>query len=212
MAIFLRRGFCRFFMMWRVTPGGFKPEDSVGFRLLFCEQDPEDLVRREIPEALTSLHRYTAVCNHWRVNIMMPLRRFHAKRSPIKSSHCPKARDDLFHEWRFDEENSVLASENGETSSCHRVGGWPTPVQNGMETECALLNAGYYTGDDKAYRDPETLSVRESAKDWLLIAQIGTDEKADMMWGDSGQLYVWIHRDDLRARDFGKARLILQCY
>jgi len=33
-----------------------------------------------------------------------------------------------------------------------------------------------------------------------------------MMWGDNGQLYVWIRREDLIARRFEAARFILQCY
>jgi uncharacterized protein YwqG len=33
-----------------------------------------------------------------------------------------------------------------------------------------------------------------------------------MTWGDDGDLYVWIHRDALRARRFEEARVIFQCY
>jgi len=32
------------------------------------------------------------------------------------------------------------------------------------------------------------------------------------MWGDVGNLYVWIHRDALRVRRFEEARVIMQCY
>lgn len=32
-----------------------------------------------------------------------------------------------------------------------------------------------------------------------------------MMWGDLGRLYFWIRDDDLAARRFEKAWLILQC-
>jgi uncharacterized protein YwqG len=32
-----------------------------------------------------------------------------------------------------------------------------------------------------------------------------------MGWGDEGQLYLWMRRDDLRARRFDRARLVLQC-
>ena len=81
-----------------------------------------------------------------------------------------------------------------------------------MQIECALVSAGHSTGDAKAYRDPAMQSIRNTAPEWLLLAQIGTDEKANMMWGDSGQLYVWIRREELRARNFNKARIILQCY
>ena len=44
------------------------------------------------------------------------------------------------------------------------------------------------------------------------LLQLGTDEKLGMNWGDNGQLYLWIRRDDLRARRFDKAWLVLQCH
>jgi uncharacterized protein YwqG len=32
-----------------------------------------------------------------------------------------------------------------------------------------------------------------------------------MMWGDAGCLYYWIRAEDLRARRFDRAWMILQC-
>jgi uncharacterized protein YwqG len=32
------------------------------------------------------------------------------------------------------------------------------------------------------------------------------------MWGESGILYFWIRRDDLRARRFDKVWMTLQCH
>jgi len=82
-----------------------------------------------------------------------------------------------------------------------------------MQTECALVHAGHYCGNGDAYHDPTLAAVRATATDWLLLVQIGTDaSKGSMMWGDSGQLYVRIRRDDLRARRFEKASLIQQCH
>jgi uncharacterized protein YwqG len=41
---------------------------------------------------------------------------------------------------------------------------------------------------------------------------LASDDNNDMMWGDSGMLYLWIRRDALRERRFEEARLIAQCY
>jgi hypothetical protein len=117
-----------------------------------------------------------------------------------------------YSEWWWREGDDLLASEDGIDWKCHRVGGWPTPIQGDMQTECALVAAGYYCGNGDAYSAPETEAVRKTASEWLLLAQIGTDKGAQMMWGDSGQLYVWIRREDLVAGRFDAARLILQCY
>jgi uncharacterized protein YwqG len=118
---------------------------------------------------------------------------------------------DALYEW-WSEDDNMYGSEGGVDWKCHRVGGWPTPIQGDMQTECALVAAGYYCGDGDAYGAQETEAVRATAGEWLLLAQIGTDEGAQMMWGDNGQLYVWIRRGDLVARRFEAARLILQCY
>ncbi|MPM83653.1 hypothetical protein SDC9_130722 [bioreactor metagenome] len=80
-----------------------------------------------------------------------------------------------------------------------------------MQTECALVAAGYYCGNGDAYADDATLAVRNTATQWLLLLQIGSDEKGGMGWGDGGQVYLWMRRDDLRARRFDRVRLVLQC-
>ncbi|OWJ65820.1 YwqG family protein [Inquilinus limosus] len=48
------------------------------------------------------------------------------------------------------------------------------------------------------------------AEDWILLMQIDSDHRSGMTWGDSGMLYVWIRREDLQARRFDRARVILQ--
>jgi uncharacterized protein YwqG len=47
-------------------------------------------------------------------------------------------------------------------------------------------------------------------EDWVLLMQIDSDDRNGMLWGDSGMLYVWIRRNDLRARRFDQSRVILQ--
>jgi uncharacterized protein YwqG len=80
-----------------------------------------------------------------------------------------------------------------------------------MQSECALVAAGYGCGKWNS-DDARAEAARATADEWLLLAQIGTDRGAGIMWGDDGQLYLWIRRQDLVARRFEKARLILQCY
>jgi uncharacterized protein YwqG len=94
----------------------------------------------------------------------------------------------------------------------HRLLGHPQVIQNEMQTECALVTHGLYTGDSTGYRDPRAAEFRKGAADWLLLLQIDSDDGAGMMWGDAGRLYFWIRRQDLADRRFDQAWLILQCY
>jgi uncharacterized protein YwqG len=80
----------------------------------------------------------------------------------------------------------------------HQVGGHPDPVQGTVqleleEIERALSGAG------------------GQATGWRLLAQVDTDEGAEMMWGDVGMLYFMIRPDDLQARRFEQARFTWQC-
>lgn len=81
-----------------------------------------------------------------------------------------------------------------------------------MQTQCALVASGHYCGDGDADYAAETAAVRATAGEWMLLAPVGTDEGARMMWKDSGPALCRDHRQDLIARRFEATRFILQCY
>lgn len=48
---------------------------------------------------------------------------------------------------------------------------------------------------------------------WVLLAQIGSvGDDDNFMWGDSGTLYFYISKSDLRSRNFSNVKLEMQCY
>mgnify|MGYP002870201319 CR=1 FL=1 len=93
----------------------------------------------------------------------------------------------------------------------HKLLGHSDNVQGGMELECEMVSRGIYAGNPSGYREAERLNLRRFAGRWKLLLQIDSEEELGMMWGDCGRLYFWITEDDLAARRFGKAWLILQC-
>jgi uncharacterized protein YwqG len=72
----------------------------------------------------------------------------------------------------------------------HRVGGWPSLVQNPFWQDCRLRSGG---------------------TDWSLLFQIDSDEDAGWMWGDVGMLYFAVRESDLRQQRFDDAWMVLQC-
>lgn len=189
-------------------PWGFDPNDHVATSILYHE-DATNLIRQEVPKELSDIARYEPIEPPLKCKLnacMTPL--------PIDSAAfnnlelCSQIRDD-YSEWWYEDDNSHDVEE-GEDWECHRLGGWPTPIQGDMQTECALVAAGFYCGDGKAYSSPETKKIQSTANEWILLAQIGSD--VNMMWGDSGQLYIWIRKEDLKNRNFSAARTILQCF
>ncbi|MGW3964820.1 YwqG family protein [Amycolatopsis sp. NPDC005003] len=83
----------------------------------------------------------------------------------------------------------------------HQVGGFAAPVQGAVENEIAAEVLGDYRHPRRA----------EEAARWVLLAQIDSDDKTDMTWGDMGMLYWVIRTDDLEAGRFERARCTLQC-
>lgn len=47
--------------------------------------------------------------------------------------------------------------------------------------------------------------------DWQLLLQVDSDAAPDTDWGDTGRIYYWICKHDLRQCKFDQVQLILQC-
>jgi uncharacterized protein YwqG len=91
-----------------------------------------------------------------------------------------------------------------ETGPVHQVGGYARPIQGPVEYEVALAALG----GKIARKDP---SLEREARSWRLLAQIDSDERATMMWGDVGMLYWMMRPSDLLARSFNAASFTWQC-
>ena len=190
-------------------PWGYDPQERMGYALRYHDVPVGQLTRLPMPQPLQDLpedERLTALSCE-----------LHACWTPLppESSDWDKLNlpqttlDQLFeNDWFYEAQG---ATSDGDAWTCHHVGGWPTPIQGDMQIEAALVSAGMFCGDGSAYQDAKLQAVRDTAPQWLLLAQFGTDEKGGLVWGDLGQVYVWIRRDDLQARRLDNAHLILQC-
>lgn len=86
----------------------------------------------------------------------------------------------------------------------HWIGGHAHPVQDSVEIEVAYT---HFAGK-VPYGDP---TLEEEAQRWTLLAQIDSDDEADMMWGDVGTLYWLMRPEDLAARRFEASSFTGQC-
>jgi uncharacterized protein YwqG len=73
----------------------------------------------------------------------------------------------------------------------HQVGGHPTPQQGPVEYEVEQVRRAV-AGEAFDWGSPE---VAASLPRWRSLLQLGSDDSAEMMWGDVGQLH-WLLRDD----------------
>lgn len=194
-----REGVLQLFYDLAVQPWGYDPKERVGLSVLY-HPDSERLTRREIPEKLPWLHS-------WNMGLV------YACEAERKLSPLPYETTQWERLALSDETLDIVVDRRRELYEFpgHQVGGWPDVIQGDMQVECALISAGHYCGSVDAYNAPELASVRATAVEWLLLAQIDSDDDG-WMWGDSGRLYLWIKRSDLIAHRFDRVQLIQQCY
>jgi len=195
-----------FFYDAQQQPWGFSPGDAVGWKLLYDITAPESLVRTAPPQR-PGLARATTGFPALRC-------RGRAALSTVPEDEVTVPRLD-----RSDPDHAALADWYAELDTdlldrndfrAHQVGGHPDQIQGGMQLECQLVSNGIDRGGDRPGDRAEIARLAEGAGDWLLLMQIDSDNRNGMLWGDSGMLYVWIRHEDLQARRFDRAWVILQ--
>ena len=85
--------------------------------------------------------------------------------------------------------------------------GYPDVIQNPMEEECERVTMGFLRDGNVSYTAD---AVYERSKDWTLLFQLHSN--LEFMFGDAGNIYFWIRKEDLRDRKFENVWFILQCY
>lgn len=190
-------------------PWGFQVSDLVGARVVFTpDLGSPGFERRAVPDELKSAVRFEPI-KRLRCDLRAAVAPVPWELATFTRLGLSDEKVSVYRDWMQEKSE---ASSDGEDWGCHRVSGWPTPVQGDMQTQAALISRGYYLGDGDGYRRGKANGDDRDAADWVLIAQIGSDGKGGYMWGDVGQIYLWIRRDDLKARRFDKALLFQQSY
>lgn len=196
-----------FFFDAQQQPWGFRPGDAAGWKVLYDTTTPAALVRATPPPSPGPPGMVAG---------------FRALRCRGRTALSPVPEDEvtLPRLARSDPDHAALASWYEDLNSdlldrtdwrAHQAGGHPDQIQGGMQLECQLVSNGIDRGGDRPGDRTEIARLAEGAEDWLLLMQIDSDDRNGMLWGDSGMLYVWIRRDDLRARRFDRSWVILQC-
>lgn len=118
--------------------------------------------------------------------------------------------------FTYEEEEIYLnlsAEPYGKDVPIHKVFGYANAIQDEeMELECELVTNNINIGSPEGYSNPKVEELKESAKDWLLLLQIDSDNNAEFMWGDWGRIYFWIKKQDLKNLNFNNVWMTLQCY
>ncbi len=195
-----RSGMLYFFYDVEGFTWGFDPKDKGSWRVIYVP-DSAELVPRPLPEETLANGRYNECEMHFYEGLSMP--------GEVSL---------LIEEMGLDEGEATRYAEFMEEFRAgfpqemrHQLTGYPDELQGDMQLECQLVSNGLYCGGPSGYEDPRVEKLAPGARDWKLLFQLDSDDNALMMWGDMGRLYFWIMEEDLRARDFDKVWMLLQC-
>ncbi|WP_338841181.1 YwqG family protein [Flavobacterium ginsenosidimutans] len=186
-------GILYFFYCAEQDAWGFDFKDKNKFKTFYWNGNFEELKRCDFPIDLPKYSRFkpTAVEIKHEVNL-------------------PCYEDEIYEELE-DGEDEKFWEKVYYSGSINKLLGYSDNIQGEMELECELVTNGLYCGDPSGYNDPRAESLEKNAKDWLLLLQIDSNEKNEMMWGDGGRLYFWIKKEDLSKINFENTWFSLQC-
>jgi hypothetical protein len=125
---------------------------------------------------------------------------------PVRSALARSLPADAFERYGdlHDTFTSVYRRRPRADGEIHRVGGHPDAIQGDMTRRIVYGEHGV----DLDATDP---ALEAEAREWLLLLQLDSDHRANMMWGDLGRLYFWMTDTHFRGGHWDEARLQLQC-
>jgi Domain of unknown function (DUF1963) len=105
---------------------------------------------------------------------------------------------------------SALVAYRRDQRPYHCVGGYALPVQGAVEPEGAQVVFPEQEQGAEQESEQGAAERKELTAQLVLLAQIDSDPRSGMLWGDAGRLYWLIRRDDLAAGLFEKATFTWQ--
>ncbi len=226
-----RTGLLLFFYDMASDRWGFDPQDAGCSRVVYVE-DASALERGSFPEGLDKEYRFAKRAVELKPVLIppswgdtdeaqeqavidiyeqeTPAERLLRDRESGKYMYAPGG---IYHrllaEWRG------LTEDYYDSRSC--LLGNPVLLQDEMRTECeeaARRRASGMACEDE-FSEKEKEEIEAAKEDWLLLFQLASiqdEEHGDLMFDDLGNIYFWIKKEDLAARKFENAWLILQSY
>jgi uncharacterized protein YwqG len=194
------------------APWGFDPKDAGSLQITFVEDPADATETAELPHELMTDTMWDMV-SHLDDGVFVPCTLdFVPQVSLPTADWLASCEDPIDLDDNSDAYEALLQEVFGD-GPMHTIGGHARNVQGPMELECALASAGVYVGDATGYASPEAKKLEHTAKNWLPLLQIDTDEEGPRwMWGDCGMLYFWMKQQALRERDWKSAWGVLQCF
>ncbi len=197
-----KKGLLLFFYEQESMRWGFDPADNGCSRVYYFE-DTDSLLPSDFPEDLKEEYLVKEYALSFSFQNSYP---------SFEELEC---HSDTECDW--DDYDEVVEKKGYEiVCERHKLLGYADLIQGEILTECERTVRGLYCGDPQSYEStPEDLTkdIEKKASDWILLFQMASicDSDYELMFGDLGNLYFYIRKQDLKERNFDKVWLVLQC-
>lgn len=197
------KGLLLFFYEQESACWGFDPKDH-GCSRVFYFENTDQLALAELPEDLKEEYRVKEYALDFCANHSFP---------SFEELEC---HSDVDCDWdAYDE--ALEQTDYDMESERHKLLGYANLIQGEMLTECEQISREVYCGDVKSYQslsDQEKADIKKAASNWVLLFQMTSieDEDYELMFGDAGNLYFYIRKDDLKNKNFDNVHFSLQCF
>ena len=201
------KGMLYFFYELFTMTWGFSPQDRGSAKVFYYDGEIEDLVPADFPEDMEK----DCIIPESKIN-------FESMNDyPIDFLDYYDVDDSIEETRRKEKEFEKELEELGYKADTTKLLGHPELIQGEYWEECegvAGKNIYYGSAPIKYGSDEVRKSIKENAKDWILLMQMSELEIGDygLYFGDSGKIYFNIRKEDLKNKNFDDVWLILQCY
>ena len=201
------KGMLYFFYELFTMTWGFSPQDRGSAKVFYYDGEIEDLVPADFPEDMEK----DCIIPESKIN-------FESMNDyPIDFLDYYDPDDSDEEMDRKEKEFEKELEELGYKTDTTKLLGHPELIQGEYWEECegvARKNIYYGSAPIKYGSDEVKKSIKENAKDWILLMQMSELEIGDygLYFGDSGKIYFNIRKEDLKNKNFDNVWLILQCY
>ena len=201
------KGMLYFFYELFTMTWGFSPQDRGSAKVFYYDGEIEDLVPADFPEDMEK-------------DCIIPESKIDFESMndyPIDFLDYYDPDDSDEEMERKEKEFEKDLEELGYKADTTKLLGHPELIQGEYWEECegvARKNIYYGSAPIKYGSDEVKKSIKENAKDWILLMQVSELEIGDygLYFGDSGKIYFNIRKEDLKNKNFNNVWLILQCY
>ena len=201
------KGMLYFFYELFTMTWGFSPQDRGSAKVFYYDGEIEDLVSTDFPEDMEK-------------DCIIPESKIDFESMndyPIDFLDYYDVDDSDEEMARKEKEFEKELDELGYKADTTKLLGHPELIQGEYWEECegvAGKNIYYGSAPIKYGSNEVKKSIKENAKDWILLMQVSELEIGDygLYFGDSGKIYFNIRKEDLKNKNFDNVWLILQCY